>query len=149
MSWKVLAPKNFWLLAIFVFCGGMPTTIFFAALPASGSPAFTFSLFLEINWQTLQSILPKEYDETNTIWFNPSSFETSEYFTMIGIVCGLAIYNFTIINLAFPLVLYKKLLEVATEELADLGMKGISGPQTSKYLVSLQVIFKITYQGFP
>lgn len=27
-----------------------------------------------------------------------------------GLLCGLAIYNFTIINLPFPLVLYKKLL---------------------------------------
>ena len=57
----------------------------------------------------------KEYEETNTVWFNPASFETSEYFTMIGIVCGLAIYNFTIINLPFPLALYKKLLEEKTE----------------------------------
>ena len=34
---------------------------------------------------------------------------------MIGIVCGLAIYNFTIINLPFPLALYKKLLGDKTE----------------------------------
>ena len=40
---------------------------------------------------------------------------------MIGIVCGLAIYNFTIINLPFPLALYKKLLDVSTEELSDLA----------------------------
>ena len=32
-------------------------------------------------------------------------------FTLIGLLCGLAIYNFTIINLNFPLALYKKLLK--------------------------------------
>lgn len=39
-----------------------------------------------------------------------------------GIVCGLAIYNFTIINLPFPLALYKKLLDqsVGLDDLADL-----------------------------
>lgn len=31
---------------------------------------------------------------------------------MIGIVCGLAIYNSTVVDLHFPLVLYKKLLDV-------------------------------------
>jgi len=76
----------------------------------------------------------KEYDETNTIWFNPSSFETSEWFTMIGIVCGLAIYNFTIINLPFPLALYKKLLDVSTEELSDLAELT---PTTAKSLQGL------------
>jgi hypothetical protein len=32
------------------------------------------------------------------------------YYHLIGIMCGLAIYNFTIINVPFPLVLYTKLL---------------------------------------
>lgn len=31
-------------------------------------------------------------------------------FHLIGAVCGLAIYNSTIIGLSFPLALYKKLL---------------------------------------
>ena len=50
----------------------------------------------------------KEYEETNAIWFSPASLESAELFNVIGIVCGLAIYNFTIINLPFPLALYKK-----------------------------------------
>lgn len=36
-----------------------------------------------------------------------------------GILCGLAIYNFTIIDLPFPLALYKKILEEPVT-LADL-----------------------------
>jgi len=51
-----------------------------------------------------------EYEETNTIWFRSQSFEEDSYFFLIGMLCGLAIYNFTIINLPFPLALYKKLL---------------------------------------
>ena len=29
---------------------------------------------------TLIIVLIKEYEETNTVWFNPSSFETDTYF---------------------------------------------------------------------
>merc|ERR1711963_1234908 len=52
----------------------------------------------------------KVYEETNTIWFHPTCYEDIDMFFMIGVLCGLAIYNFTIINLPFPLALYKKLL---------------------------------------
>lgn len=38
------------------------------------------------------------------------SFEDKQMFHLIGAVCGLAIYNSTIIGLSFPLALYKKLL---------------------------------------
>ena len=54
-----------------------------------------------------------EYTETNTIWFNPGDIAESNDLVMyhlIGIICGLAIYNQVIIYLPFPLVLYKKLL---------------------------------------
>lgn len=37
----------------------------------------------------------------------------------VGCICGLAIYNFTIINLPFPLALYKKLLN-ETVDISDL-----------------------------
>ena len=53
----------------------------------------------------------KQYEETHTIWFHPHCFEDIGYFFMIGVLCGLAIYNFTIIYLPFPLALYKKLLK--------------------------------------
>jgi len=34
------------------------------------------------------------------------------WFHLIGIICGLAIYNSTVVDLHFPLALYKKLLDV-------------------------------------
>ncbi|XP_057259216.1 probable E3 ubiquitin-protein ligase HERC4 isoform X2 [Pezoporus wallicus] len=50
------------------------------------------------------------YEESRLIWFSDQTFEDSDLFHLIGVVCGLAIYNFTIIDLHFPLALYKKLL---------------------------------------
>ncbi|XP_075216704.1 HECT and RLD domain containing E3 ubiquitin ligase 4 isoform X2 [Lycorma delicatula] len=52
----------------------------------------------------------RSYDETNTIWFSEDSFEDEVMYYLIGLLCGLAIYNFTIISLPFPVALYKKLL---------------------------------------
>ena len=52
----------------------------------------------------------KHYEESRMIWFNPHTFEDDCMFYMVGVVCGLAIYNFTIVDLNFPLVLYKQLL---------------------------------------
>ncbi|XP_020665071.1 putative E3 ubiquitin-protein ligase HERC4 isoform X3 [Pogona vitticeps] len=50
------------------------------------------------------------------------TFEDSDLFHLIGVVCGLAIYNFTIVELHFPLALYKKLLnkKPSLEDLKEL-----------------------------
>lgn len=53
----------------------------------------------------------KQYEETNTIWFSQDTFEDEAMYFLIGLICGLVIYNFIIINLPFPLALYKKLLK--------------------------------------
>lgn len=86
------------------------------------------------------------YNDTNMMWFNDSSFEDVKMYYLIGknhffafilhlkiciysfiyislgLMCGLAIYNFTIIDLPFPLALYKKLLNepVTLSDLLDL-----------------------------
>lgn len=59
------------------------------------------------------------YDESRCIWFAETTFEGDEMYHLVGILCGLAIYNFNIINLTFPLALYKKLLG-ETPDLSDL-----------------------------
>lgn len=61
----------------------------------------------------------KEDEETRMMWFSEHSFEDEVMYLLIGILCGLAIYNFTIIDLPFPLALYKKILEEPVT-LADL-----------------------------
>lgn len=56
--------------------------------------------------------------ETRTHWFNGHSTDFSE-FELIGKLVGIAIYNSNILDLHFPLVVYKKLLGVKPG-LADL-----------------------------
>ncbi|KAF5305408.1 hypothetical protein FQR65_LT07734 [Abscondita terminalis] len=65
----------------------------------------------------------KEYEETRTIWFAENTFEDKVMYLLIGLICGLAIYNFTIIDLPFPLALYKKLLKepVGLNDLKELS----------------------------
>ncbi|KAK4883149.1 hypothetical protein RN001_006468 [Aquatica leii] len=49
-------------------------------------------------------------NETQTVWFNPTCFESDAQFTLIGIVLGLAIYNNIILAVNFPMVIYRKLM---------------------------------------
>ncbi|CEP01414.1 unnamed protein product (mitochondrion) [Plasmodiophora brassicae] len=49
-------------------------------------------------------------DETHTYWFNKDSFESKHEYELIGAMLGLAIYNSVILDLHFPLCVYKKLL---------------------------------------
>ena len=49
-------------------------------------------------------------EETQRFWFNPTSFENDGQFTLIGIVLGLAIYNNVILDVHFPMVVYRKLM---------------------------------------
>ncbi|XP_066590462.1 probable E3 ubiquitin-protein ligase HERC4 [Prorops nasuta] len=65
----------------------------------------------------------KQYDETRTIWFSEDSFENEVMYLLIGLLCGLVIYNFVIIDLPFPMALYKKLLRepVGLSDIKDLS----------------------------
>ena len=58
-------------------------------------------------------------DETRVYQFNPLSLESSIEFELIGIVLGLALYNSIILDIRFPLFIYKKLLNHTTN-FADL-----------------------------
>uniref|UniRef100_A0A4W6FDW7 HECT and RLD domain containing E3 ubiquitin protein ligase 4 n=1 Tax=Lates calcarifer TaxID=8187 RepID=A0A4W6FDW7_LATCA len=51
------------------------------------------------------------YEESRLIWFSNKTFEDFDLFNLIGVICGLAIYNLTIVELNFPVALYKKLLK--------------------------------------
>ncbi|KAK9685781.1 HECT-domain (ubiquitin-transferase) [Popillia japonica] len=75
----------------------------------------------------------KEYEETRAIWFSEHTFEDEVYYFLIGTLCGLAIYNFTIIDIPFPLALYKKLLK---EPVLLSDLKGLS-PSLANSLQSL------------
>lgn len=49
-------------------------------------------------------------EKTRFFWFNPLSFEAKIKFELIGIIFGLAFFNNVILDIKFPLVIYKKLL---------------------------------------
>lgn len=56
--------------------------------------------------------------------FNMCSFETGAEFFLVGLAFGLAIYNGVILDVRFPLVVYKKLIEQeytpTLDDLADI-----------------------------
>ncbi|KAK5101614.1 putative E3 ubiquitin-protein ligase [Lithohypha guttulata] len=52
-------------------------------------------------------------DESQYCYFNPFCFESSEQFFLVGVLLGLAIYNSTILDVAFPPFLFKKMLASA------------------------------------
>lgn len=47
------------------------------------------------------------------MWFNKSSFECNLNFELIGTLLALAIYNSVLLDLRFPRIVYKKLLNEA------------------------------------
>ncbi|CAJ2510996.1 Uu.00g066210.m01.CDS01 [Anthostomella pinea] len=52
-------------------------------------------------------------DDSQFCYFNPNTFETSDQFFLVGVVLGLAIYNSTILDVAFPPFAFRKLLASA------------------------------------
>ena len=55
------------------------------------------------------------YDEDSRHhWFNPLSFESKEQYQLIGLLLGLAIYNNIILDIHFPMVVYRKLIGCST-----------------------------------
>lgn len=52
-------------------------------------------------------------DESQHCYFNPFCFESSEQFFLVGVLLGLAIYNSTILDVAFPPFIFKKMLASA------------------------------------
>ncbi|XP_055954935.1 probable E3 ubiquitin-protein ligase HERC4 isoform X2 [Patella vulgata] len=92
------------------------------AIDAGGVKKEFFMLLLREVTDTKYGMF-RFYEDSSLKWFSPQTFEENDMFHLIGILCGLAIYNFTIINLPFPLALYKKLLKrpVTLDDLKELS----------------------------
>lgn len=90
------------LMAFGCKCGFSTLSIYMHVIPRIAEFKFYFSLI--------------------SVFSYSQTFEDSDLFHLIGVVCGLAIYNFTIVDLHFPLALYKKLLnkKPSLEDLRDL-----------------------------
>lgn len=71
----------------------------------------------------VKSIFNESSDMFTTInnnayyWFNGQSYETTVMFEFIGIVLGLSIYNNTLLDVKFPRLIYKKLIEPDNKKL--------------------------------
>ena len=48
-------------------------------------------------------------EETNKLYFNPHTFEIGLEFELIGLLIGIAIFNSIILDMPFPMVVYKRL----------------------------------------
>ena len=79
------------------------------------------------------------YDETTKVfWFNSSSLENEGQYTLIGIVLGLAIYNNCILDVHFPMVVYRKLM----------GKKGtLLDLADSHPVMQCNIILKMSWQS--
>ena len=53
-------------------------------------------------------------DDRHQFWFNPFSYESEREFMLIGILLGLAIYNNVILDVHFPMVVYRKIMGCVT-----------------------------------
>ena len=70
----------------------------------------------------------------NTVWwFNRHSFEEPIKFELLGVLWGLALYNSVLLEIKFPQVIYKKLLNepITIEDLKEVE------PETYKNLIEL------------
>lgn len=45
------------------------------------------------------------------LWFNKDSYEAPIQFNLTGILLGLALYNQVLLDIRFPLVVFKKLMD--------------------------------------
>lgn len=96
------------------------------------------------------------YNEIKTLaWFPPKpKVEEKQYF-VLGVLCGLALYNLNIIHLPFPLVLFKKLLRVkpSLEDMKEFepvmakSFQCILEEYTPEVIESLHTTFTVTWGG--
>ncbi|XP_061102038.1 probable E3 ubiquitin-protein ligase HERC3 isoform X1 [Conger conger] len=82
------------------------------AVDAGGVTKEFFLLLLKELMDPVYGMFTQNTD-SNLLWFSDKCFVEHNWFHLIGIVCGLAIYNSTVVDLHFPLGLYKKLLGVS------------------------------------
>ncbi|VDM65221.1 unnamed protein product [Strongylus vulgaris] len=76
-----------------------------------------------------QKLLQSDYGmfvedpDSHLVWFSGFDVEEVNYYKMVGILCGLAVYNCVLVAFPFPLALYKILLDQqpVLEDLAELS----------------------------
>ncbi|MBN3297180.1 HERC3 ligase, partial [Amia calva] len=102
-----------------------PLKVIFDGEEAVDAGGVTKEFFLLLLKELLDPVygMFTNFKESNLLWFSDKCFVELNWFHLIGITCGLAIYNSTVVDLHFPLALYKKLLDVppSLEDLKELS----------------------------
>jgi len=86
--------------------------------------------------------------ETHTYWFNSQSTDFLE-FQLIGMILGLAIYNGVILDIHFPRVIYKKMLNMKPTllDLKDWDLSLASGlEKLLRFDGDVEELFELTFQ---
>lgn len=74
-----------------------------------GGPAKEFMQIVIRELLDPQFAMFKMNEETRLLYFNPHTFELGLEFELIGTLVGIAIFNSVILNISFPMVVYKRL----------------------------------------
>ncbi|KAM9477010.1 putative E3 ubiquitin-protein ligase HERC3 [Clarias gariepinus] len=68
--------------------------------------------FTLIGQEIKDSSVIQTFEDSGLVWFSADSESSQEEFFYFGVMCGLALYNHYFINIDFPMVLFKKLLDL-------------------------------------
>lgn len=93
-------------------------------------------------------------EDSNYLWFNLSTIDNYETYYLFGSILGLAIYNSTILDLKFPISLYKLLLGIPIGLSDYQEMFPVSSSNLFKLrnyseeeLSSLELYFEVSYKN--
>ncbi|XP_025764891.1 probable E3 ubiquitin-protein ligase HERC4 isoform X4 [Oreochromis niloticus] len=93
-------------------------------------------------------------DSKTLAWFSSEVTQDDQHFFLFGVLCGLALYNNCIIHLPFPLVLFKKLLDVrpSMEDLKEFSQVGekefVDAYVNHAFNTSVENVFQEFKRGF-
>jgi len=95
-------------------------------------------------------------EQSNLYWFKKDTFESPIKFELIGIILGLAIYNGNILDVHFPMALYKKLLnrDLSLEDLTQYdpqvanSLKAILNYENEDFTEAMGLTFTLEYESW-
>ena len=98
---------------------------------AGGVTKEFFQLLCEQLFDVNTGMWTNSFGNHNETWFNSDCTWNSEGFYLVGVLCGLAVYNSVILDVHFPHVIYRKLLGL------PLGLEDLIDEDVRKGLKSL------------
>nr|XP_046197379.1 probable E3 ubiquitin-protein ligase HERC3 [Oncorhynchus gorbuscha] len=99
--------------------------------------------FFSLLGRELLTMEPKTlevYEDSGLAWLTTDGGGITDEFYLLGLLCGKALYNQCVLNLCFPLALFKKLLGLTTtlDDLKELS------PTEARYNYSAEQAIQVT-----